>query len=164
MPLSRRQAAWLERPTLASRFPSINQAVKLLQSQDIGYHYQTMWRDVSSAFQTFKKRPLQQVFTRFDRIPQSLFIESDYRSPKPYRYYGDAIYKDLNTGELYAKDYTIYADTSLSDSELTELVYQREQEREDPYDRNWVLASFDSIDRMHKWGAPRSEGYAIAEI
>jgi len=164
VPLSRRQATWLQLPTIADRFPSINKAVKWLQSEGIGYHYQTMWRDVSSSFQTFKKRPEQQLFTRFQRIPQNLFIEKDYRNPKPYRYYGDAIYKDKTTGELYAKDYTIYADTSLSDSELTELVYQREQERVDPYDKAWVLASFDSIDRMHKWGAPRSEGYGIAEI
>jgi len=164
MPLSRRQATWLELPTIADRFPSITQAVKWLQSQDIGYHFQTMWRDVSSAFQTFNKRPLQMAYTAFDRIPQNLFIEKDYRNPKPYRYYGDAIYKDKVTGELYAKDYTIYADTSLSDSELTELVYAREEERLDPYDDAWVLSSFESIDRVHKWGAPRSEGYGIAEI
>ena len=164
MPLSRKQASWLEIPTLADRFPTITKAVEWLQSEGIGYHFQDMWHDVSSAFQTFKKRPMQLAYTPFQRIPQKLFIEKDYRNPKPYRYYGNAIYKDPATGDLYGKDYTIYADTSLSDSELTELVYQRESEREDPYDPGWVLASFDSIDRMHKWGAPRSEGYGIAEI
>jgi len=164
MLLPRRQAAWLEFPTIADRFPSINKAVKWLQSEGKGYHFQDMWRDVSTQFQIFKKRPMQMAYDSFTRIPQKLFIESDYRNPKPYRYYGNAIYKDQVTGDLYGKDYTIYADTSLSDSELTELVYQRESEREDPYDPGWVLASFDSIDRMHKWGAPRSEGYGIAEI
>jgi len=164
VPLSRRQASWLELPTLADRFPSINKAVKWLQSEGIGYHYQTMWRDVSSAFQTFTKRPEQQLFTRFQRIPQKLFIEKDYRDPRAYRYYGDAIYKDKKTGELYAKDYTIYADTSLSDSEITELVYAHEVERDEPYETDWEFVSFDSIDRVHKWGAPRSEGYGIAEI
>ena len=145
-------------------FPNASQAVKWVVSQGMGYHYQTLWHDVRTAFDTFEKVPLQEEFSPFDRIPSNLFIEKDWKNPKSYYYYGEATFKDPLTGELYDRSYSIYADTSLSDRELEELVYAAEEEAEEEYGPDWQVVGFHSLKRFHRWGDPYSEGWGIAEL
>jgi hypothetical protein len=159
-----RGLAWSFLAGFPTEFPNVSQAVKWLQGQGIGYHFQTMWHDVRTAFDTFTKKPLQEAFIDFERLPQRLFIEKDWKRPETYNYYGNAWFIDPATGEESFRSYSLYADTSLSDAELAGIVYGLEEEKETEYGPGWKVTRFESLERSHKWGAPRSEGYAIAEI
>lgn len=130
----------------------------------MGYHAQTMQDDVRTAFQTSTKKPLQETFSGFDRLPQKLFIEKDWKRPENYNYYGSAIFLDPATGEKYMRSYSLYADTSLSDVELAEIVYGIESDKVDEYGLGWEVVGFESLESFHKVRSPRSEGYGIAEI
>jgi len=159
-----RGKAWSFLADLPNRFPSINQSVKWLQGQGIGYHFQTMWRDVSTFFQSATLKPLQQAFDVNEYLPQKLFIERQWRRPEGYYYYGNAYFRDPDTNDLYFRSYSVYADTSLTDQELSEIIYGKEDEKEEGTEGPAKFAYFESLERYHKWGAPRSEGYGIAEI
>ena len=161
---TRRGLAWPLLSGLPFDFPSINKAVKWLQSQDLGYHYQTMWRDVSTVFQKDTKLHFQRTLGPFDYLEQKMFVEKDWRRPEAYNYYGNAFFKDPETGDTFMRSYSIYADTSLTDSELAELIYAQEEEKEEEYGPGWKIVGFESMERSHKWGAGRSQGYQIAEI
>jgi len=161
---TRRGLAWPLLSGLPLQFPSINKAVKWLQSQDVGYHYQTMWRDVSTVFQKEAKLPLQRTYSAFEHVPQNLFVERDWRRPESYNYYGNTFFEDPATGEQFMRSYSIYADTSLTDREVRDLVYAQEEERDEEYGPEWKVVGFESLERSHKWGAGRSESYGIAEI
>jgi len=164
MRITRRGRLWPVLGKLPSMFPNVNRAVKWIQGQGLGYHYQTMWRDVRSAFDTAEKTPLQQAFGRYDYLPQELFIEKDWKRPESYYYYGTVTFWDPVTKQPFDRDYSIYADTSLTDRELEELVWAAESEKVDEYGIGWEVVAFTSLRRFHKWGAPRSEGYRVAEI
>ena len=159
-----RGQAWTFLADLPNRFTNMAQSMKWLVSQGMGYHAQTMQDDVRTAFQSFTKKPLQETFSGFDRLPQNLFIEKDWKRPETYNYYGNAYFIDPVTKEESFRSYSLYADTSLSDFELAELVYGIEESREEEYGPGWKVSRFESLERSHKWGAPRSEGYGIAEI
>ena len=161
---TRRGLAWPLLSGLPLQFPSINKAVKWLQSQDVGYHYQTMWRDVSTVFQKEAKLPFQRTLGPFDYLEQKMFVEKDWRRPESYYYYGNAYFRDKETGETYFRSYSIYEDTSLTDAELAEIVYAAEEEKEEGTDPYGIVIGFESMERSHKWGAGRSQGYQIAEI
>jgi len=159
-----RGLAWPLLSGLPLQFPSINKAVKWLQSQDVGYHYQTMWRDVSTVFQKEAKLPFQRTLGAYDYLEQKMFVEKDWRRPESYNYYGNAFFIDNETGDRYFRSYSLYADTSLTDAELTELVYALEEEKEEGTGQGGTVVGFESLERSHKWGAGRSQGYQIAEI
>lgn len=159
-----RGLAWPFLEGLPLGFLNVNQAVKWLQGQGIGYHFQTMWHDVRTAFDRHDKKPLQEAFGAFDHLPQDLFIEKDWKRPETYQYYGSAFFEDPATGKEYMRSYSLYADTSLTDNELRDIVYNIEEEKEDEYGEGWKVVGFESLERSHKWGAPRSESYGIAEI
>jgi len=161
---TRRGLAWPLLSGLPLQFPSINKAVKWLQSQDVGYHFQTMWRDVSTVFQKEAKLPFQRTLGAFDYLEQKMFVEKDWRRPEAYNYYGNAFFVDPETGDQFMRSYSLYADTSLTDSELAEIVYGIEEERAEEYGPGWKVVGFESMERSHKWGAGRSQGYQIAEI
>ena len=164
MPSINRGKVWPILSDLPDMFGSINKAVKWIQEIGVGYHYQTMWRDVSTAFQTKQKEEIQRIFTPFAHVPQDLFIEKQWRRPESYQYYGSAFFRDPATGEEFMRSYSVYADTSLTDNEVRDVIYHIEEEREDEYGPGWKVVGFESLDRFHKWGAPRSESYGIAEI
>lgn len=151
-------------PGLPSRFPNVNQAVRFLRRTGYSYHRQTMWRDVATFFQSAAKAPLQQTFAPYERLSQDLFIEKDWRRPETYYYYGNLYLRDKATGELYFTSYSLYADSGLSDDELSEIVYAIEDEKETSTDPTGDVVSFESLRSYHKWGSPRSSGYQIAEI
>jgi len=159
MRITRRGRLWPILGKLPGMFPNVSRAVKWIQKQGLGYHYQTMWHDVRTAFDTAEKTSLQQAFGRYDYLPQELFIERDYKRPESYYYYGTTTFRDPATGELFDRDYSIYADTSLTDRELEELVWAAESEKVDEYGIGWEVVKFSSLQRFHKWGAPRSELY-----
>jgi len=138
--------------------------MKWLVSEGMGYHAQTMQDDVRTAFQSFIKKPLQETFSGFDRLPQNLFIEKDWRRSETYYYYGNAYFRDPDTNELYFRSYSVYADTSLSDQELSEIIYQKEDEKEEGTEGPATFAYFESLRSFHKVRSPRSEGYGIAEL
>jgi len=161
---TRRGLAWPLLSGLPLQFPSINKAVKWLQSQNVGYHYQTMWRDVSTVFQKEAKLPFQRTLSSHDYLEQKMFVEKDWRRPESYNYYGNAFFKDPESGDQFMRSYSLYADTSLTDSELAEIVYGIEEERAEEYGPGWKVIGFESMERSHKWGAGRSQGYQIAEI
>jgi len=159
-----RGKVWPILSDLPDMFGSINKAVKWIQEIGVGYHYQTMWRDVSTAFQTAKNLDLQRLYTPSDYVPQNLFIEKQWRRPEAYNYYGNVYFRDPATGEEYRRSYSIYADSSLTDLEVSEIVYASEEEKEEEYGPGWEVLRFESLNRYHKWGASRSQGYGIAEI
>ena len=159
-----RGLAWAQFPGLTDRFTNTNQATKWLVGQGIGYHAQTMWRDVSTLFQKAAKLPLQREYSPFEHIPQNLFVERDWKRPESYNYYGNTFFEDPATGEQFMRSYSIYADTSLTDREVRDLVYAQEEEREEEYGPEWKVVGFESMERSHKWGAVRSTSYGIAEI
>jgi len=161
---TRRGLAWAQFPGMTDRFDTITKAVKWLQSKDIGYHYQTMWRDVSTLFQKEAKLPFQRTLGPFDYLEQKMFVEKDWRRPESYNYYGNAFFVDNETGDHYFRSYSLYADTSLTDSELSEIVYGLEEEKEEGTGQGGTVIAFESLERSHKWGAGRSQGYQIAEI
>lgn len=150
---------WPILSTLPDLFVNVTQAVKWVQETGIGYHYQTMWHDVRSAFDTFQKAPLQEAYGFDDYLPQNLFIEKDFRSPQSYYYYGTTTFRDPSTGELFDRSYSLYADTSLTDRELTDFVYNQESMKIEEYGKNWEVVAFKSEQRFHRWGASRSQGY-----
>ena len=98
-----RGQAWPFLFDLPNRFSNMSQAMKWLVGEGIGYHAQTMQDDVRTAFQSFIKKPLQEAFADFDRLPQNLFIEKDWKRPESYNYYGSAFFKDPATGEKYMR-------------------------------------------------------------
>jgi len=155
---------WSVLPSLPVDFTSVNKAVKWLQAAGKGYHYQTMWHDVSSAFQSFRKKPLQEAFGVDEYLPQKLFVEKDWKRPETYYYRGDAYFRDPSTDDVFLRSYSVYADTSLTDRELSEQIYSIEEERVEEYGAGWKFSHFESMERSHKWGAPRSQGYGLAEI
>jgi len=159
-----RGKAWSFLAGMPDLYKNVSEAVKWLQGQGIGYHYQTMWHDVRTSFDRFTKKPLQEAFTPFEHIPQNLFIEKDWKRPETYNYYGSAFFEDPATGEKYMRSYSLYADTSLTDNELRDIVYGIESDKVDEYGEGWEVVGFESLERSHKWGAPRSESYGIAEI
>jgi len=159
-----RGLAWAQFPGLTDRFTNTNQATKWLVAQGIGYHAQTMWRDVSTLFQKAAKLPFQRTLGPFDYLEQKMFVEKEWRRPETYNYYGNAFFKDPETGDQFMRSYSLYADTSLNDSELAEIVYGIEEERAEEYGPGWKVVGFESMERAHKWGAGRSQGYQIAEI
>jgi len=159
-----RGLAWPFMAGLPKLFPNMAQAMTWLVSEGIGYHAQTMQDDVRASFQTFTKKPLQETFSGFDRLPQNLFIEKDWRRSESYYYYGNAYFRDPDTNELYFRSYSVYADTSLSDQELSEIIYQEEEEKEEGTEGPAAFAYFESLESFHKGRSPRSEGYGIAEI
>lgn len=164
MPESNRGKVWPTLWKLPFEFVNVSEAVRWIQDQGVGYHYQTMWRDVRSAFDEVYKKPFQTDFGLTEHLPQNLFVEKEWRRPESYRYYGSATFRDPETGDLYAKDYSVYADTSLTDLELRDIVYANEESFDEAYKAGRELMSFSSEVRYHKWGAPRSQSYGIAEI
>jgi len=159
-----RGLAWAQFPGLTDRFLNTNQATKWLVSQGIGYHAQTMWRDVSTLFQKAEKLPFQRTLGPFDYLEQKMFVEKEWRRPESYNYYGNAFFVDNETGDHYFRSYSLYADTSLTDSELSEIVYGLEEEKTEGTGEGGTVIAFESLERSHKWGAGRSQGYQIAEI
>jgi len=159
-----RGKAWSFLAGMPDLYKNISEAVRWLKSEGIGYHAQTMWRDVSTAFQSARLKPLQQVFAATEYLPQKLFIDRQWRRPEGYYYYGNAYFRDPVTDDLYFRSYSVYADTSLTDQELSEIIYGKEDEKEEGTEGPAKFAYFESLERYHKWGAPRSEGYGIAEI
>jgi len=164
MGITNRGLAWPTLWKLPFQFLNVTQATKWLVGQGLGYHAQTMWRDVRGAFDEVYKKPFQVDFGPDDYLPQKLFVEKDWNRREAYRFYGTATFRDPETGDLFDKDYSVYADTSLTDRELTEIVYAREEEFDEAYKRGREVAYFTSEVRYHKWGAHRSQGYGIAEI
>lgn len=153
MGLTARGLVWSLLPQLPTLFPNVNQAVKWLQGEGKGYHYQTMWHDVRTAFDTHEKAPLQREIPRYQVIPRDLFIEKDYRNPNNYYYYGTARFRDPETGEVYDRGFSLYTNRSMSDEELAETAYWDDlYESSDP-DRSWKIESFTTISAYHKWGA-----------
>jgi len=154
MGLTNRGIVWSLLPSLPLDFLNPNRAVKWLQGQGLGYHYQTLWHDVSSAFQTYNKAPLQREIASNEIIPKDLFIERDYRNPRKYYYYGRATFEDPLTGELYDRNYSLYVNRAMSDEELTESAYWGDLlESSDP-ERSWKVVGFETVEASHKWGAP----------
>jgi len=159
-----RGLAWPFLFDLPNRFPNMSQAMRWLVFQNMGYHAQTMQDDVRAAFQTFTKKPLQEAFGVDEYLPQNLFIEKDWRRSESYYYYGNAYFVDPDTKELYFRSYSVYADTSLTDRELSEIVYQKEDEKEEGTEGPAQFAYFESLESFHKVRTSRSQGYGIAEI
>ena len=164
MPETNRGKVWPILSDLPDMFGNISKAVKWIQEIGVGYHYQTMWRDVSTAFQTAKNLDLQRLYDPWQHVPQNLFIEKQWRRPESYNYYGNVYFVDPATGEEFRRSYSIYADTSLTDREVKDIVYHAEEEKEEEYGPDWEVSRFESLGRFHKWGASRSESYGIAEI
>ena len=71
---------------LPLRFLNTNRAVKWLKSQGLGYHDQTMWRDVSTVFQKEAKLPFQRTLGAHDYLEQKMFVEKEWRRPEAYNY------------------------------------------------------------------------------
>ena len=151
-------------PGLPLRFPSIRQAISFLQKSGMGYHYQTMQHDVSTAFQFHTKRPLQEDIGFREHCPTDLFIERDWKRPERYFYYGNAFFTDPETGDQFMRSYGVYANRSMTDAEIRDMVYAIEEGEEDRYGEGWKVSGFESLARQHKWGASYEESLGLAEI
>jgi len=155
---------WVSRWKLPFQFLNVKEATDWLKSEGRGYHAQTMWHDVRAAFDEVYKKPLQLGLGPREYLKQSLFVEQDWRSPASYKYYGTTLFRDPATGDQYGEAYSVYADSSLTDAEVAEIVYAREEEMGEEYTAGREVIGFISATRYHKWGAPRSQGYGIAEL
>lgn len=149
---------------LPFQFLNVTEATKWLVKEGFGYHAKTMWHDVRSAFDEVYKKPFQSLLGPKEYLPQNLFIDQEWRRPESYKYYGSAIFHDPVRNEDFGRAYSVYADTSLTDDEVAEIVYGHEEAKADIYGEGWKVIGFISEGRYHKWGAPRSQGFGLAEI
>jgi len=123
-----------------------------------------MQHDISTAFQFHRKRPLQEAIGLRDHCPRDLFVERDWKRPEKYFYYGNTFFTDPNTGEEFMRAYGVYANQSMTDAEIKDMVYHIEEGREEAYGKDWEVSGFESLARQHKWGADYVESYGLAEI